>query len=301
MSRSVLMGLSLYPAMHARILSFFSPPTIDHNLSPINIAPRPANEHQHNSRHLLHPAHAPKRVPPRPDGPRLREPGALIEYRVQVARADGVDADAVPRPLGREAPAEHDDRRLGRVVRGLRLREVDARPADAGREDEAPAAPARDHGPRDGLRAEERARGVDVEGAAEGGGRRVEGRRACDDAGRADEGVDAAVGGLRGAEGGRRGADGVFGRHVYFGQGDGGVRVGLAQRLQGGARGCRGRVDVPETEGGAAVLEEGVGDGGGEGAGAAGDDGGAGAREARGGRVGSRELGVGSRGWRLAW
>ncbi|EEY23077.1 predicted protein [Verticillium alfalfae VaMs.102] len=129
---------------------------------------------------------------------------------------------------------------------------------------------------------------------------RVEGRHARDDAGRADEGVDAAVG-LGGGEGGRRGADGVFGRHVHFGQGDGGVRMGLAQGLQGGGRGCGGRVDVPETEGGAAVLEEGVGDGCGEGAGAAGDDGGAGAREARGGRVGRGELGVGSRGWCLAW
>ncbi|KND89584.1 hypothetical protein TOPH_05593 [Tolypocladium ophioglossoides CBS 100239] len=177
------------PRPLARGASKHHAPSVDDDIRPVDIRARPAQQHHHYARHLLGHAHPSKRIPPAPRPPRLGQPLALVEHRVHVPRADAVDGDAVARPLGGQRALEHHHGRLADVVRGLRLREVDAVRGYRRRQHDAPARALRDHLPRGRLRAQERARGVDVEHPAPLGGGHVERVNAAHDAGEADERV----------------------------------------------------------------------------------------------------------------
>lgn len=95
------------------------------------------------------------------------EGGHAVERRVHVARADGVDANAVAGPLGGEGLGELHDAGFGGVVARLLLWVVDDRTGHGGDVDDGAASLQFDHLLAHGLGDEEGAGDVDVDEAAE--------------------------------------------------------------------------------------------------------------------------------------
>lgn len=246
-------------------LKHHSPP-INYQIRPIHIPARPTTQHHKRPRNLPRIAHPPHRIPLIPDLPRPCQPLPLIQNRIHIPRTNCIDPHARTTPLRRQALSQRQQRRLARIVRRLRLREVGRMRGDASREDDAAGCLLRDHLPRGGLRAEERARQVDVVRAAPVGGGGGERGRAAYDAGEAAEGGYGAEHFERVAHCGR---DGGLGAHVDGAGRDAAVGEALVQRFDR-VEGLLW-VDVPEGEARGAVLEEGAGGFEGEGAGAAGD------------------------------
>lgn len=100
--------------------------TIHNQIPPINKPARPTTKQHQRPRQLLRHAHPAHRVSLIPHLPRVREPRALVQNGVHVARGDAVDADAVDGPLGGQAAGEVQKRGFGDVVGGLGLWVVDA-------------------------------------------------------------------------------------------------------------------------------------------------------------------------------
>ena len=90
-----------------------------------------------------------------------------VQRRIHVPRADGVDADIVASPLGRQGFGQVHDGRLGGVVARLFLRVVDDCAGHGRDEDHGAGVAHDDHSLRAGLRDEEGAGDVNVDLAAE--------------------------------------------------------------------------------------------------------------------------------------
>ena len=92
-----------------------------------------------------------------------------VQRRIHIPRADRIAAHPMRRPLRRQALAELDHGRLGRVVSALFLGMQDADAGDGAEEDDRAAGVGGDHGAGAGLRDEKGAGKVNVdEGAEEG-------------------------------------------------------------------------------------------------------------------------------------
>lgn len=217
--------------------------TIDDDIGPVYIPPRLTNQHNQRPRQLPRMPHPSKRIPTIPRIPRHLQPIPLIQNRIHVPWAQRVNPDPKPAPLGSQTLRQAQNGRLGRIVRGLRLRVVGVVRGDARGEDDAAARALSFNLTREGLCAEKAAREVDVGGATPLVGVHVDGVRAAHDAGEAAQDVDAAEQLYSVGEGGR---DLCFVAHVD-GFGDD-FHVGeLSVEGGDGGEGLVG-VEVPEGE-----------------------------------------------------
>lgn len=119
----------------------------------------------------------------------------LHHLRLDVARRDRVDADAMDAPLRAQVPAQLLHGGLGRIVRGAEQATVRNRAGHAGDErDRAVRDPVGDHGLGGGLGGHHDACDVDAEQAVAVLGGEVEGRGLLLDSSGSNEAVDAVVG-----------------------------------------------------------------------------------------------------------
>ena len=187
-------------------------PTINHQLRPRHIPPRPPTTQQnHRPRNLLHISHPPHRASARPHIPHHHQILPRIQHRVHIPRRHTVHPNPVHGPLRRQVLRQVRHGGFAHVVRGLRLREVGGVRGDRRREEDTSAVASIVHVASSGLGAQERAGEVDVDDFFELVGWGGEGGDAADDAGEAAEDVDCGHQVLRLDE---CGGDGTFGGYV---------------------------------------------------------------------------------------
>jgi hypothetical protein len=222
--------------------------------------------------------HPPHGTPTRPHIPHGAQTIPSIQHRVHIPRTDTVDPDPMHCPLRRQTARQMAHTSLGHVVRRLRLGVVHRVAGDA--RDEQDGGPGRvggaglDHILRRGLRAQERARLIDVHHPPPVvGRRRIERRHAAHDTGKAAQDVDPAP---APAEPGDGRLDRFTDLHLIpdiysAGEDVGGREVGL-ELLDRRRRALERAGQIEEREARESVLEECAGGCKGERPGAARDD-----------------------------
>lgn len=166
--------------------------SVDENVRPGNVAACLTSQKYNSSSQLFWFTHPAKRVPFSPNAPMLCEPLSLVQDRIHIPRADAVDSDPEPRPLGCQRALDGEDGRLGRVVVNLGLGEVDNMCRYARHEDDATAGSPARHGLCHRPSTQEGTRGVDVKHLPPLLRRDVEGMSGKSDAGEAEAEIDGA-------------------------------------------------------------------------------------------------------------
>jgi hypothetical protein len=165
---------------------------IHNDIRPIDIPPGIAHKRNQRTRQFPWMPHPPHWIPTIPRIPRPLQPIALVQNRIHIPRTQTVDPNPITTPLGRQTLRKRQQRRLGRIIRTLRLREVGVVRRYRRRKHNASPRILRTQLARDGLRAQKRASQIDLVCAAPFVGGHFERVRAADDARETAQHVDAA-------------------------------------------------------------------------------------------------------------